>query len=51
LSASTIVPANQHAWILDQMERFTRAFRSRIDGLNLDMSDDGSEAAIEPSSG
>jgi Domain of unknown function (DUF4268) len=27
---------NQHAWFLDHLERMTRAFRSRIDALDID---------------
>ena len=37
----------QHAWFLDQLERFVRAFRSRIDGLDIDALKDGSGAGAE----
>jgi len=38
----------QHAWFLDQLERFARVFRSRIDGLDIDALEDGSGAEAEP---
>jgi len=40
----------QHAWFLDQLERFSRVFRSRIDGLDIDALEDSPSAGLEPTS-
>jgi hypothetical protein len=40
----------EHTWYLDQLERFVRVFRSRIDGLNIDALDEGSGPGAEPGS-
>jgi hypothetical protein len=38
----------QHTWFLDQLERFARAFRSRIDGLDIDALKDGAGEELAP---